>query len=70
MIGQMFIPALRLGIIDYIGAGLFSLYIGYDMYRANHVAKTLDNAIDISIDLYLDIVNLFLFVLRILGKKD
>jgi uncharacterized protein len=70
MIGQMFIPALRLGIIDYIGAGLFSLYIGYDVYRANHMPKTLDNAIDISIDLYLDIINLFLFILRITGNKD
>lgn len=69
-IAQIFIPALDLTVIDYIGAGIFSLYIGYDMYRANHVAKTIDNAIDVSVDLYLDIINLFLHILRILGKKD
>lgn len=68
---QMFIPGLQgVGVIDYIAAGIFSLYIGYDMYRANSIPKTADNAIDISIDLYLDIINLFLNILRIMGKKD
>ena len=70
MIAQLFIPALRLGIIDYIGAGIFSLYIGYDMYRANTMPKTIDNAVDLCIDFYLDIVNLFLFLLRLMGKKS
>jgi FtsH-binding integral membrane protein len=69
MIAQLFIPELRLGIIDYIGAGIFSLYIGYDMYRANAMPKTLDNAVDICVDLYLDIINLFLFLLKIMGNK-
>jgi FtsH-binding integral membrane protein len=69
MIGSLFLPFLRLTIIDYIGAGIFSLYIGYDMHRASMVPKTIDNAIDISIDLYLDIINLFLFILKIMGKK-
>jgi FtsH-binding integral membrane protein len=66
---QIFIPALRFGLYDYIGAGIFSLYIGYDMYRANNMPKTVDNAIDVSVDLYLDIINLFLYILRIMGKK-
>lgn len=68
-IAQIFIPALDLAIVDYIGAGIFSMYVGYDMYRANSVPKTVDNAIDISVDLYLDIVNLFLHILRIMGKS-
>lgn len=68
-IAQIFIPALRFGLYDYIGAGVFSLYIGYDMYRANNMPKTIDNAVDVSVDLYLDIINLFLYILRILGKK-
>lgn len=68
-IAQIFIPQLRLGVIDYIGAGIFSLYIGYDMYRANSMPKTVDNAVDICIDLYLDIINLLLFILKIIGKK-
>jgi FtsH-binding integral membrane protein len=66
---QLFL-GIRLAIFDWIGAGLFSLYIGYDWYRANNVPKTLDNAVDISLDLYLDIVNLFLFILAILGRRD
>ena len=70
-IAQIFIPELaELRIVDYISAGIFSLYIGFDMYRASQIAKTLDNAVDISVDLYLDIINLFLSLLRILGSKD
>lgn len=69
-IAQMFIPELNFGWIDYIAAGIFSLYIGYDMYRASQVPKTIDNAIDISIDLYLDVLNLFLNLLRIMGSKS
>lgn len=57
----IFIPALNaFGIIDYFAAGLFSLYIGYDMHRATVVERTLNNAIDVAISLYLDILNLFL----------
>lgn len=67
---QIFIPALDLGVIDYASAGIFSLYIGYDMYRAHRVPKTLDSAIDVSVSLYLDIINLFLSVLRIMGGSS
>lgn len=66
---QIFIPGLDFTWIDYVAAGIFSLYIGYDMYRANHMPKTIDNAIDICVDLYLDIINLFLNILKIMGKK-
>jgi FtsH-binding integral membrane protein len=70
-IAQCFIPVLaNLTIIDWISAGIFSLYVGFDWWRANNVPKTFDNAIDIALDLYLDIINLFLSILRILGKKD
>lgn len=55
---------------DYIAAGLFSLYIGYDMYRASQYPKTKDNAIDCAIDIYLDIINLFLRILRIMAKAS
>lgn len=67
---QMFIPALAaMGIIDWFAAGIFSLYIGYDMYRASVIGKTVDNAIDVAIQLYLDIINLFLTLLRIFGSS-
>ena len=48
---------------------LFTLYIGYDIQKAQAYPKTLDNAIDSAIDLYLDIINLFLRILRILAKS-
>lgn len=65
---QMFIPALyHMRVIDYISAGIFSLYIGYDMWRASEVSRTVSSAIGIAIDLYLDLINLFL---SILGRDD
>jgi len=67
---QLFVPNLaNLTLIDWISAGIFSLYIGYDWWRANEVPKTFDNAVDIALDLYLDIINLFISLLRIMGKK-
>ncbi len=70
-IAGIFIPELNaLSIIDYIAAGIFSLYIGYDMYRASVVERNMDNAIDIALSLYLDIVNLFLEILKITGDGD
>lgn len=67
-LAQSFCTFLNIGAIEYISAGIFSCYIGYDMYRSLEVPRTIDNAIDISIELYLDIVNLFLITIRILKK--
>jgi FtsH-binding integral membrane protein len=55
--------------MDWIVALIFSGYIGYDWARANAIPKTLDNAIDSAAALYLDIINLFLRVLRILSRR-
>ncbi len=67
---SLFIPALaNLTIIHWIAAGIFALYIGYDMWRASEIPATLDNAIDVAVSLYLDILNFFLRILAILGKK-
>lgn len=52
------------------GAILFSLYIGYDYYKAQQYPKTVDNAVDSALDIYLDIINLFLRILRILGSRS
>ena len=56
-------------VYEWLGAGIFSLYIGYDWARANTCARTVDNAIDLSASLYLDIINLFLRILRIMSKN-
>jgi FtsH-binding integral membrane protein len=56
--------------VTVISAGLFSLYIGYDVYRSQQFPRTVDNAVDCAIDIYLDIINLFLDLLRIFGKSN
>lgn len=55
--------------IDWIVVTIFCGYIGYDWGRANAIPKTLDNAIDSAAALYMDIINLFLRILRIMGRK-
>ena len=57
-------------VTSWISAVLFSFYIGYDMYRAQQYSKTLDNAVDCAVDIYLDIANLFLRLLSIFGRKS
>ena len=57
-------------VVAWVGALLFSLYIGYDFYRAQQYTPTLDNAVDCALDIYLDIINLFLKLLRILGRRS
>ncbi len=54
---------------NWIFVVIFSLYIGYDWHKAQMYAKTLDNAIDSALDLYLDIINLFLRILEIISRS-
>ena len=56
-------------VTSWIAAGVFSLYIGYDVYRSQQFPKTVDNAVDCALDIYMDIANLFLRILQILGKR-
>ncbi|MEZ8103456.1 Bax inhibitor-1 family protein [Vibrio bivalvicida] len=60
---------LRQNWIDWAVAIIFCGYIGYDWGRANQIPKTVDNAVDSAAALYMDIINLFLRVLRIMGRK-
>jgi FtsH-binding integral membrane protein len=62
--------ALAFTIIDYVAAGIFSLYIAYDYARAQSIPKTMDNAVDVCIALYLDIINLFIRLASILSRRD
>jgi FtsH-binding integral membrane protein len=61
---------LDLGIMDYIMVIIFSGYVGYDWAKAQVYPKTLDNAIDSAADIYVDIINLFIRILSIVGKKN
>lgn len=55
--------------MDWIVAIIFCGYIGYDWARANAIPKTVDNAVDSAAALYMDIINLFLRLLRIMGRR-
>ncbi len=56
--------------IDWVVAAIFTLYIGYDISRSQQYPKTLDNAVDSALDIYMDIANLFIRILSILGKRN
>jgi modulator of FtsH protease len=54
-------------IVSWAGALIFSVLLVIDVQRAKFLPDTLGNAVVIALGVYLDVVNLFLFVLRILG---
>ena len=58
------------GFFDFLFVIVFSLYIGYDWYKAQQLDRTKDNAIDVALEIYLDIINLFLRLLSLFGKRD
>lgn len=66
---SIFLPGVNMA-ITVLTAGVFSLYIGYDVYRSQQFPRTVDNAVDCAIDLYLDIINVFLALLRIFGRSN
>jgi FtsH-binding integral membrane protein len=66
---QIFVLKIHSDWIDWVIAIIFCGYIGYDWGRANQIPKTVDNAIDSAAAIYMDIINLFVRILRILGKK-
>jgi len=66
---EIFILGIHHGIIDWIVVIIFCGYVGYDWGRANRIPKTLDNAVDSAAALYMDIIILFLRILRIMGRR-
>jgi FtsH-binding integral membrane protein len=54
---------------DWLVVLIFCGYIGFDWGRAQRVPKTVDNAVDSAAAIYMDIINLFLRILRILGRR-
>jgi len=67
---MIFVMGVHLPIMNWIVAIIFCGYIGYDWARALEKPKTVDNAIDSGADLYIDIVNLFVRILSIMGNDD
>ncbi len=66
---MVFVFSTHHTIIDWAVVLIFCGYIGYDWARANSIPKTVDNAIDSAAALYMDIINLFLRLVRILGRR-
>jgi len=66
---QIFILKMHSNWIDWAVVFIFCGYIGYDWGRANRIPKTIDNAIDSAAAIYMDIINLFVRILRILGQR-
>jgi FtsH-binding integral membrane protein len=65
---QMFVPALRTTQFELMisGAGIvvFSLFTAYDLQRIAKLGKAGANPFMLALSLYLDIFNLFLYILR------
>jgi FtsH-binding integral membrane protein len=55
---------------DWIFVVLFSAYIGYDVAKSQIYPKTVDNAVDCALDIYLDIINIFIRLLALLSRKE
>jgi len=66
---EIFLLKMHHDIIDWIIVVIFCGYVGYDWGRANRIPRTVDNAVDSAAALYMDIINLFLRILRILGRR-
>lgn len=65
---QFFIPALQTTQFELMlsGAGIviFALFTAYDMQRIAHLGRMGENPFLLALSLYLDIFNLFLYILR------
>ena len=66
----MFIGFVTPSLWDFGVALIFCGYIGYDWAESQKQRHTLDNAVDSVVDLYLDIVNLFLRILSSSSKSS
>ena len=69
-VAMMLITGSRPAIFDAVFVVVFSLYIGYDWQKAQAFPPTLDNAVDSAADIYVDVVNLFIRLLAIFGRKE
>ncbi len=66
---QIFILRMHNDWIDWAVVFIFCGYVGYDWGRANRIPKTVDNAVDSAAAIYMDVINLFVRILRILGRR-
>lgn len=58
------------GWTDWVVLLIFCGFIGYDFYQAVHVPATKINAVLYATEIYLDLLNVFLRLLSIFGRRD
>lgn len=61
---------LNMSIMDYVIVLIFCGFVGYDWAKAQAYPKNAANAVASASDIYVDVVNIFIRLLSILGKKD
>ncbi len=66
LINIFFQSTLLVLVICIAGIGIFCGFILYDVQKAKYLANTLPNAIGITVSLFLDVLNLFIFILDLL----
>ncbi|MBO4600528.1 MAG: US12 family protein [Bacteroidales bacterium] len=65
-----FLLGYRGAAFDWLFVIIFSGYIGYDIAKSQVYPKTVDNAVDCALDIYLDIINLFIRLLSLLSRNN
>lgn len=68
MVASFFLPGM-MSWIAWLGAFLFTGLIVYDINKAMQSQRNTYNAVSNSLNMYLDIINLFDFVLDIVGRR-
>ncbi|TSC57346.1 MAG: putative transmembrane protein [Candidatus Peregrinibacteria bacterium Greene0416_19] len=75
---QVFVPSFRTGQFELLlsgaGVALFAVFTAYDIQRIAALSRTGANPFQLALSLYLDIYNLFLYVVRFMlalsGRRD
>jgi len=67
LIGIFFHSTIFSLLISILGVGIFSAYVLYYVQQAKFLADTMPNAIGLTVSLFITLLNLFLFILRILS---
>ena len=53
-------------VISVVGIAVFCGLLLYDVQKAKYLANTLPNAIGLTVSIFLDVLNLFMFILELL----
>ncbi len=56
-------------LLDWAGLVLFGAFVIFDLNRAMRVPHTIDNAVDCALALYVDMINIFIRLLSIMGQS-